>query len=287
MYCRNCGKEVEDNMKFCPYCGTDRVSEQNAENIVKPDITIEEKIANGTKTGSSVESEETESVKIENYPEKLVFQKGKDIVNNYKNTPEENINESKKVMEENRKNNDIDITEKSIRDKVQNIVKDFPPLVLVVLLAILYILEAYFIPPIAKVIIETLVKEGLSDGILTIGLCSAFILCLLAVRGGVSRVIVDQDIPYRYFKGKAVNISRLFEGISKILVALGYISVIILVILNLMEYGWGWIILDGVESVIVWFVYAHICNFFVLLFADKEKLMQYQEEFKEEDEEEL
>ena len=287
MYCRNCGKEVEDNMKFCPYCGTDRVSEQNAENIVKPDITIEEKIANGTKTGSSVESEETESVKIENYPEKLVFQKGKDIVNNYKNTPEENINESKKVMEENRKNNDIDITEKSIRDKVQNIVKDFPPLVLVVLLAILYILEAYFIPPIAKVIIETLIKEGFSDGYGSFMFGCSIIMGLLYIQRGILKAIVERDILYKYFKGKAVMLSRLFEGISKILAALGYISVIILVVLNLMEYGWGWIILDGVESVIVWFVYAHICNFFVLLFADKEKLMQYQEEFKEEDEEEL
>lgn len=90
MYCRNCGKEVEDNMKFCPYCGTDRVSEQNAENIVKPDITIEKEMANVAETGSSVESEETESVKIENYPEKLVFQKGKDIGNiTYKRTETE------------------------------------------------------------------------------------------------------------------------------------------------------------------------------------------------------
>lgn len=190
-------------------------------------------------------------------------------------------------MEKNGKNNNIDITEKSVRDKVQSIVKDFPPLVLCALLAMIYILEACFIPPIAGIIIETLIKEGFSDGILTMGICGIPILCLVAVQGGVSRVIVNQDIPYRYFRGKAVMLSRLFEGISKILAALGYISVIILVVLNLMEYGWGWIILDGVESVIVWFVYAHICNFFVLLFADKEKLMQYQEEFKEEDEGEL
>ena len=190
-------------------------------------------------------------------------------------------------MKENRKNNDINITEKSIRDKVQNMMRDLPPFILFAMLAVLYILEAHFFPPIAKVIIEALIKEGFSDGILTIGCCCVLIVCLLAVQGGISRVIVDQDIPYRYFKGKAVRISRLFERISKILAALGYISVTILVVLNLMEYGWGWSVLDGIENVIVWFVYAYICDFFVLLFADREKLTQYQEKFKEEDEENL
>lgn len=185
------------------------------------------------------------------------------------------------------KNKDVDITERSIRNKVRNMVKDFPPLVLFALLAMLYILEIYFVPPISKLIIETLIKEGFIDGSLTIGFCCAIIICLLAVQGGISRVIVDQDMPYRYFKGKAAKISKLFERISKILAVLGYISIIILVLLNLMEYGWGWIILDGTESVVIWFVYAHICNFFILLFADKEKLIQYQEKFKEEDEENL
>ena len=28
MYCRNCGKEMEENSRFCPYCGTENVPEE-------------------------------------------------------------------------------------------------------------------------------------------------------------------------------------------------------------------------------------------------------------------
>ena len=29
MYCRNCGKEIDDDVKFCPHCGTNLTQEQD------------------------------------------------------------------------------------------------------------------------------------------------------------------------------------------------------------------------------------------------------------------
>lgn len=31
MYCKNCGKQMEENCRFCPYCGTENVPEAGQE----------------------------------------------------------------------------------------------------------------------------------------------------------------------------------------------------------------------------------------------------------------
>lgn len=39
MYCRKCGKEIEENSKFCPYCGYGLQEEQNkVSGITKQDV---------------------------------------------------------------------------------------------------------------------------------------------------------------------------------------------------------------------------------------------------------
>lgn len=31
MFCKNCGKEIEENVKFCPYCGTQITIESHSD----------------------------------------------------------------------------------------------------------------------------------------------------------------------------------------------------------------------------------------------------------------
>ena len=40
MYCKNCGKKIEDNVKFCSYCG----GENNTTNVNLVDATVTDKI---------------------------------------------------------------------------------------------------------------------------------------------------------------------------------------------------------------------------------------------------
>ncbi len=200
------------------------------------------------------------------------------------NKDQDNENTNKNSRTNNSRNTGL--TEKGIRDTLQSIAECFPPFVLIILLAICYVIEIYVAAPIVRTIIRTLVENGLGGMISVDTFLSAVIItCLSIVHSALLRAIVSQEIPYRIFRGKAAKISRIFERISKALTILGDVLATILGIINLMEYGWGWIILDGIEDLVIWFIYAHICSFFVLLFADKERLRQYREDFRKEDEE--
>ena len=42
MYCRNCGKEVEENTKFCGYCGTNVILPETLNNQPEPEAEISE-----------------------------------------------------------------------------------------------------------------------------------------------------------------------------------------------------------------------------------------------------
>lgn len=42
MYCRNCGKEVEENTKFCGYCGTNVILPETPNNQPEPEVEISE-----------------------------------------------------------------------------------------------------------------------------------------------------------------------------------------------------------------------------------------------------
>lgn len=90
MYCRHCGKEIEENMKFCPYCGRNISNDlQKANTIADFETSIGKETEDITITKPEMmEKRNEESSMVDTESSKiLAFQKNKMIGNiTYKHT---------------------------------------------------------------------------------------------------------------------------------------------------------------------------------------------------------